>query len=350
MNIGLGLAAADSYFKEGDARKEREYLQARRDADMSTLADVAAERRSGAQLRNRQNTANMGLVDSQADLAKNKLTLDQANTKAAIERQPLDAATQANNAEVSKTLSDFQVEDLPRVIAEKRRAGVFSDADAGTTAIAKLHDLIKIGDPQQVITFMNAMNDTHPPEQRKAPITAVGLTKDPKTGEQVFVAQDAQGNPIIQMSQSQMKRIRDSVGKTDLKVLNAGDSLVGVKDGQASVLATAPEKASTLKQHTPAEVQTMEWLMSKGVAKDANGAWDMVRSAREKTRNAFVMDYVGKNALPGSDTNKMADEAGKIYDNLKSGAGLHQAPGATPSNSGAPGTVDPRINSLIGVP
>lgn len=351
MNLGLGLVAADNYFKEGDARKERDFTQAKRDAELSTLGDVTNERRSGAQLRTKQNTANLGLVDAQADVAKSKLTLEQGDVKGKLERQPNEQATAANNAEVAKTLSEFNVEDLPRVIGEKRRAGIFSEADAGTTAIAKLADLINTGDSQQVVTFMNAMNDTHPPEQRKAPVAAVGITKDPKTGENVFVAQDAQGNEIIKMSQSQMKRVRDSVGKTDLKVLNAGDTLVGVKNGQASIMATAPEKASTLKQHTPAEVQTMEWLMSKGVAKDANGAWDMVRSAREKTRNAFVMDYVGKNALPGADTNKMADDAGKIYDNLKNGAGLNNAPPAgSPSNNGSAGTVDPRINSLIGVP
>ncbi|CAB4122456.1 hypothetical protein UFOVP33_9 [uncultured Caudovirales phage] len=344
MGLNLGLAALDSYYKEGDARKEREYVQAKRDADMATLGDVTAERRTGAQLRSKQNTANLGLVDSQADLAKNKLSLDQANTKAAIERQPTEQATAANNAEVAKTLSEFNVDDLPRVIAEKRRAGVFSEADAATTGIAKLADLIQIGDTNQVINFMNGLNAAG--GNKKPPVAAVGVTQDPKTGEQVFVAQDAQGNHVMQISQSQMKRVRDSVGKTDLKVLNAGDSLVGVKNGQASVLATAPEKASTLKQHTPAEVQTMEWLISKGVAKDANGAWDMVRSAREKTRNSFIMDYVGKNALPGSDTNKMSDEAGKIYDSLKSGSGASHAP----SNNGSAGTVDPRINSLIGVP
>ena len=346
MNLGLMAVAANAGMKADRDQQVFDYEQKKREAEVASLDDKMAAERSGYQLRSKQNTANMGLVDSQTTLAKDKLRLDQANTIGAIERQPDEQKTLANKAEIAKTLSEFDVKDLPRVIAEKHRAGIFSEADAGTTSVAKLADLIQLGDSQQVISFMNAMNDVAPEGRKKAAVAAVGLTKDPKTGEQVFVAQDANGQPIVQISQSQMKRIRDSVGKTDLKVLNAGDSLVGVKNGQASVLATAPEKASTLKQHTPAEVQTMEWLMSKGVAKDANGAWDMVRSAREKTRNAFVMDYVGKNALPGADTNKMAEDAGKIYDNLKSGAGLNNAP----SNSGAGGTVDPRINSLIGVP
>lgn len=345
MNLGLAAIAGSAGMKGYREQNEFNHDQAKRDSELSTLGDVTAERRTGAQLRAKQNTASLGLVDSQTALAKDKLTLDQANTKSAIERQPGEAETALNRAEIAKTLSDFDVQDLPRVIAEKRRAGIFSEADATSLGVAKLADLIQAGDPQQVIKFMNDMSDAAPEGVRKAPVSTVSIKQDPKTGEQMFVAQDAQGNPVVQMSQSQMKRIRDSVGKTDLKVLNAGDSLVGVKNGQASVLATAPERASTLKQHTPAEVQTMEWLMNNRVAKDANGAWEMVRSAREKTRNAFIMDYVSKNAMPGQDGSKLSEDAGKIYDQVRQSQGSQ-----LPSNSGGGGKVDPAIQSLIGIP
>jgi hypothetical protein len=56
------------------------------------------------------------------------------------------------------------------------------------------------------------------------------------------------------------------------------------------------------------------------------------------------MDYVAKNALPGQDSKKLADDAGKLYDELRKS----QAP--EPSNNPAPGTLDPRISNLIGIP
>lgn len=90
------------------------------------------------------------------------------------------------------------------------------------------------------------------------------------------------------------------------------------KDG---MLKLAGEGKSGRGQNSPAEVQTMQWLITNNVAKDATGAWEMVRSAREKTRNSFIMDFTSKNAMPGQDGGKMARDAGAIYDQVQKTTG-----------------------------
>ena len=54
-------------------------------------------------------------------------------------------------------------------------------------------------------------------------------------------------------------------------------------------------------------------------------------------------------ALPGQDTNKLANDAGRIYDTLRPNQGP-AAPAASTSNTSATPTVDPQIRSLLGLP
>lgn len=320
--LNLGLAAADAYYKADDARVLREqqrerfgWDKQRAEADLSTLPDRTEAARSGYQLQSAQNKANLEIVP--------------------------------NQAAVAKALSEFSVEELPSRIAQMRQQRIFSDVDAQTAGVAKLADLIQMGDPQQITSYLNAWRKTNPTNM-KADVAQVGFTKDEKTGDNVFVALDAQGNPVMQMSATQIQRIRDSIGKTDLKVLKPGDTLVGIKNGRATNMATGPVDPqlikATGKQNTPAEIQTMQWLIDNKVAKDQSQAWDMVRSSREKTRSSFVLDYVSKNAMPGTDPKKVADQAGKIYDELQRSGSSAQ------SNSTGTTTLDPRVNSLIGLP
>lgn len=77
----------------------------------------------------------------------------------------------------------------------------------------------------------------------------------------------------------------------------------------------------------PADVASAEWLISNGVAKDAKSAWDLVRSSREKTRTDFVLDYVSKNSMPGSDVSQTSKQAGDLYDSLRKSQGDAPATG-----------------------
>lgn len=358
-SLGLGLVAANEYFKEGDRQQQRdrdaqrfEWERQKAQSELSTMPSLADATRTGAQLRSKQNTANLGLVDLETDLKRSKVALEQGDVTNKIDLQPTQQSTAIKQAEIASTLADFQLDDLPRAIAEKKRQGVFSDADAAVASVAKLYDVTKSGDPGQVVSFINGINATLPEKIRKPEAVSARVIQDPKTGEPTLVAMGADGQPVFQMAQSHMKRVADSLGKTDLKELKPGERLVGVKNGQASELYAAPESKSMRGQHAPAEVQTMEWLMEKGVAKNETQAWEMVRSAREKTRSAFVMDYVAKNAMPGRerDTASMAE---KVYDSLQGGGGAPSAPQpgtGNPSRPAVPGRTDPRIKSLIGIP
>jgi len=358
MNIGYGLAALDSYYKEGDARVQRERQTQRYDverkkaeAELSTLGDRTEADRTGAQLRAKQNNANMGLVDAQTQNAKDRLTLEQGDLQGKLERQPAEQAAASNKAEIAKTLSEFEVQDLPRVIAEKKRAGVFSEVDAGTTAIAKLADLIKTGDSNQVITFMNAMNDINDTGKRKAPVATVGITTDEKTGEKVFVANDASGQPVMRLSQSQMQRIRDSLGKTEYKTVNAGDSVVALKDGKATPVYTAPEsdKSKAAKQG-PLERDVNYLTSAHGMSKDQ--ALAHLNSAKTMSREQFILKSVQDSiAMGNKPTEADTQNFGAIYDSARraSSPGLSNAPGQQSNTSPAP-TMDPQIRSLLGLP
>lgn len=324
MALNLGLAAADAYFKADDGRVLREqqrerfgWDKQRTESELSTLPDRTEAARSGYQLQAAQNKANLDLVP--------------------------------NQAAVASALSEFSVEELPSRIAQMRQQRIFSDVDAQTAGVAKLADLIQMGDPQQITSYLNAWRKTNP-SIMKTDVAQVGFTKDDK-GENVFVALDANGQPVMQMSAGQIQRVRDSIGKTDLKVLKPGDTLVGVKNGRATPMANGPVDPALIKatgkQNQPAEIQTMEWLINNKVAKDQRQAWDLVRSSREKTRSSFIMDYVSKNAGVGQDSKKLAEQGGRIYDELQRSVG-NAAPGQ--SNAPATTTLDPRVNSLLGIP
>lgn len=316
MGVDLGLAAADSYYKADDARVLRDQQRQRADAELSLLPDKVAAERSGYQLKGAQNKANLDLVP--------------------------------NQAAVAKAMSDYSVEELPRMIAQKRRDGVFNDVDAQTAGVAKLADLIQMGDPAQVTSYLNAWRKTNPNQGNQTEVASVGFQKDPKTGENVFMAMDANGTPVMQMSASQIQRIKDSIGKTDLKVAKPGETIYGIKNGHATPMATAPVDQALIKsqnkQHTPADIQIMDDLQKHGVAKDRAHAWELVRSSKEKTRSAFVQEFVLKNALPGQSTAKLEKQGSDLYDNLRTGTPPPR------SNSSPAATIDPRVNSLIGLP
>lgn len=344
-----GSAALNEYERLEDrdtarnrAKQRFDWEQQRAQSELSTLPDKTAADRSGYQLRDRQNNANIGLVDAQTENAAKKLEIEGAGLDAAKARQPDEIAAQANKAVVAKTLSEFDVENLPRVIAEKKLQGTFSDADVYTTSISKLADLLAINDQNAVIRydqnavirFMNGMNDAGVFGKQHAPVASVTIQQDPTTKENVFVATDASGRPVMQMGASQMKRIRDSIGKTDLKVINAGDTLVGVKGGQATPLYTAPESAkSAAAKQGPLERDVNYLVTQHGMSKDQ--ALAHLNSAKTMTREQFVLNALKEKAASSygyKPTQKDADDFGAVYDSVrghaKPAAGTPQAPAA----------------------
>jgi hypothetical protein len=157
-----------------------------------------------------------------------------------------------------------------------------------------------------------------------------------KAGERIFT-------PIEAISGA-MGKLKSG----EYQFIHTGDGSVysGNKTTGQVTQAFKGDPRAARAQHTPAEIQTMEYLVSKGVAKDVNQAWDMVRSSREKTRNSFITDFVAKNALNPKDAQAVAQQAGQIYDSLRQ----NQGPTNAGSNTPAAGTMDPQIKSLLGLP
>lgn len=319
--LNLGLAAADAYYKADDARVLREqqrerfgWDKQRAEADLSTLPDRTEAARSGYQLQSAQNKANLEIVP--------------------------------NQAAVAKALSEFSVEELPSRIAQMRQQRIFSDVDAQTAGVAKLADLIQMGDPQQITSYLNAWRKTNPTNM-KADVAQVGFTKDEK-GENVFVALDAQGNPVMQMSATQIQRIRDSIGKMDIKVAKQGESIVGIKNGVATPLYTAPVDPSLAKLKMGPLERDVNYLMTSH-GKTQDEALSYLNSAKAKPKETFVQEMIKEGTrlngkVPSSSEIK---SYGDMWENVRaqtSGSGQKQ------SNTSPAPTLDPRVHSLIGIP
>ena len=350
MNLGLGMVGANAFFDQQRKLEQYDYEKARRESELSTLPDKTEADRSGYQLRGKQNNANIGLADTQAENAKKKLELEGAGLDAAKERQPLEQAAALNGAEINKALSEFQVQDLPRVIAEKKRAGVFSDADASVAAIGKLAELIKLGDQGQVVTFMNAMNEAKDPGQRTAPIAGVGIQQDPKTGEKLFVATDANGAVVTKVPHSHMQAVMNSLGKSEFKTVNAGDSLVQIKGGVATPVYTAPESArSAAAKQGPLERDVGYLVTQHGMTKDQ--ALAHLNSAKTMTREQFILKSVQDSIAMGKKpTSEEVANFGTLYDSARQAPATQKPAAAPASNSPAPANLDPQIKSLLGIP
>lgn len=379
MNIGYGLAALDSYYKEGDARKTREYVQAKRDSELSTLGDKTEADRSGYQLRTGQNRANTELLPGQTANAKSRLGLESTDLEGQGQRQPAEIKTKNINANIglanaendqanvpaslqvkNNTLqaqvqtSDATLKQLPMKLQQLATQGMLDQRGQSEVVLGTMGQLIARQDKAGAIAFANdiAKVGNILPNTNGKQFTDIQPVRKGQNGAQGdgynFVTSDGESRFVP------VEAISGAMGKLksgEYQFIHTGDGSVysGNKATGQVTQAFKGDPRAARAQHTPAEIQTMEWLISKGVAKDPNQAWELTRSSREKTRNAFIMDYVSKNALPGADTNKMADDAGKIYDTLRTNQGP-RAPGARPSNSLGTGTFDPAITSLIGIP
>lgn len=352
-----GSAALNEYERLEDrdtsrqrAQKRFDWESQRAESELSTLPDKTAADRSGYQLRGAQNSANLGLVDAQTENAKKKLQQESAGLDAAQKRQPDELAALANKAAVAKTLSDFDVENLPRALAEKKLQGTFSDADVYTASISKLADLLATNDQNAVIRFMNGMNDAGVFGKKHAPVSGVTILQDPTTKENVFVATDSAGQPVLQMSASQMKRIRDSVGKTEYKTVNAGDSLVQIKGGVATPVYTAPESArSAAAKQGPLERDVGYLVTQHGMTKDQ--ALAHLNSAKTMTREQFILKSVQDSIAMGKKpTSEDVANFGTLYDSARQAPATQKPAPAPASNSPAPANLDPQIKSLLGIP
>lgn len=377
MNIGYGLAALDSYYKEGDARKERDYVQAKRDSELSTLGDKTEADRSGYQLRGSQNKANAELLPGQTKNTKARIGLESADIEGQAQRQPdeikskntaakiglanveneeanLPSSLQVKNNALQTQLqtSDAQLKQLPMKLQQAATQGVLDQRGQSEVVLGTMGQLIARQDKAGALAFANdiAKVGNILPNTNGKTFTDIIPVRKGQEGAQgdgyVFVTSDGDRKftPVEAISGA-MNKLKS--GEYQFIHTSDGSVFAGNKQTGAVSQAHQGDPKAMRSQHTPAEIQTMEYLVSKGVAKDTNAAWEMVRSSREKTRNSFIMEYVGKNAMPGQDPAKLQEQAGSLYDSLRQGQGAATPP---PSNSPSKSTVDPAISSLLGIP
>ena len=327
-NLGLGLIAADSYFKEGDARKERDYVQAKRDAELSSLGDKTDAERTGFQLRSGQNRANSELLPAQTANAQTRIGLESTDLAGQAQRQPDEIKTKNTNAKIGLANAENDQANLPSSLAVKNNAlqsqlmtsdatlkqlpmklqqlavqGAIDQQGQSDVVLGTMGQLIARQDKTGALNFANeiAKQGSILPNTNGKQFTDIQPVRKGENGAQGdgynFVTSDGESRFVpVEAIGGAMQKLKS--GKYHFIHTADGSVYSGNENTGAITQAYKGDDKALRAQHTPAEVQTMEWLMKNGVAKDANSAWEQVRSAREKTRNAFVMDYVSKNALP----------------------------------------------------
>lgn len=392
MNLGLMAVAANAGMEADRRQKVFDYEQKRRDAELSLLDDRTAAERSGYQLRNDQNTANRDLLPTQTTNAKSRLTLEAADLQGQSDRQPDELKAKATNAKIGVTNADIGLSNaendkanVPSALAVKNNAlqsqlmtsqadikalpgkiqratvqGVLDQRGQGEVVLGTLGQLISRQDKAGALAFANEIakvGDILPNTNGKTFTDIVPVRKgDNGAPGDGYVFHTSDGNKVftpVETISGAMQKIKS--GEYQFLHTNDGSVFSGNKQTGAVTQVHQGDTKLLRGQHTPAEIQTMEYLVSKGVAKDTNQAWEMVRSSREKTRNSFITDFVAKNALNPSDAPKVAEQAGKIYDDLRKTQepAMRPAPASNPppmSNTPMPGTLDPQIKSLLGLP
>lgn len=351
MNFGLGLAALDAYDKAQDAQKDRDYHYALQDADLKTLPDRTQAQQTGYQMQ----TAN------------NKLGLDKISNAQA--NQPTYNQIANNQAQGALAQSNADLAALPGRIERAAVQGQLDQQGQSDMVLGTLGGLLARNDKDAALNFANgiAKAGNIMPNTNGKTFTDIQPVQGGQQGDGFnFVTSDGESRFVPAAS---VKAAMGKLKSGDYTFFHTGDGSVYSGNKQTGVVTQAQKGDPNILrgQHTPAEVQTMEWLMKNGVAKSPSTAWDMVRSAREKTRNNFVLDYVGKNAagLDEAGAQDVAAQAGKIYDSLRSNQGYGAQPqGRSPNgasaadrarqqlglgNAGSVMTDDPQPNA-IGLP
>lgn len=400
MNLGLGLIAADNYFKEGDARKERDYVQAKRDAELSTLDDKTNADRSGYRLRNDQNSANSRLLPNQTRNAESRLSLDALELAAEAERKPNDLkakglasegsvvnakaaninagiglsnaqndqdnlpkSLQIKNNEVAARLqtSDAELANLPKKLARAATQGVIDEKGQGEVVLGNLGKFLANKDKNGALNFANEIakvGNVLPNTNGKTFTDIVPVRKGQEGATEegfIFVTSDGQRSFVPDRS---ITSAHNALRSGKYKFIERGDGSIfaGNEDtGSGGIVEKGDPTMLRTGGTDTAEIKNVEYLLKNGLAKSKGQAWDMTRSVRSRTRNGFIEDFVTKNATTEDEATKMAEQAGRIYDSLRKyqepTAAQPPAPNSAPaSNTPALGTLDPQLKSLLGLP
>lgn len=384
MNLGLGLMAADEYFKEGDRRQVRDYNQRLRDAELSMLDDKTEATRSGYRDTRETNETRARLRPGQTANQEARIGLESADIEGQRQRQPAEIQTKNTQANIGLANAEndqanlpmtLQVKNdtlagqsmaatdtlkrLPAKLAQLATQGVLDQRGQGEVVLGTMGQLIARQDKAGAIAFANEIAKVGNilPNTNGKTFTDIVPVRKGQNGAQgdgyIFVTSDGERKftPVeaIRGAMSNLKSGKYKFIERDDGSIFAGDE----GTGKGSIVQPGDPALARGKrtQSTPADIQSTEWLMANVPKYRGNpeAAWEAVRSSREKTRSSFIMEYVSKNAMPGSDTSKLSEDAGRIYDTLRQNQGPVQSNTRQSGTLGS-GTYDPAISSLIGIP
>ena len=254
LNLGLGTVGANAFFDQQRKLEQYDYEKAKRDSELSMLPEKTAADRSGHQLRGKQNTANLGLVDAQTKNASEKLELEGKLTEGALgrvntenETKDMQARTARDKALLDSALSQVDVEDLPRAVQIKKQAGVLKDVDAGQAVLAGIAKLSHARDTSGLVKFINDIGATAPDGKRPGALAAsVGTIPNPQDqNDKLLVALDEDGQPVIDGHGNPIafstKALNHFLPKPETKVVSPGATIGTMEnDGKFSPAYTAP--------------------------------------------------------------------------------------------------------------
>lgn len=333
--------------------KQRQLDSARIDAGLDMLPDQTEAERSRLRLSRGQSDAGLDMLPAESRVRKLKTETAEKDAQFGLEQLPTDQKTRRIKGDMALNTAEAESKMLPQKIFTELAQGAITEDQARDKVFGTFAQKIMDNDKDGLLQFANqvaAIPGFFPNTDGKKfvdvqPIGNLENGVDTRAYRMVTSDGTYKDVPASQLA-SALQRQKAS----ELKTVKPGESLIGIKGGKASVLFTAPESIKGANQHTPAEVQTAEWLIKNGVAKDANGAWSLVRSAREKSKSAFVADLVKGSVMPGAkstDLIEMEKTFGDMYDRLHgSNPGL---PDPASNTSGVP-TINPKVKELIGIP
>ena len=401
MNFAMGLQAVDEYFREGDRRKTREYQQALRDSELSLLPDRAESLRSGyrdssevnaARARLRPGETELSLAKNQAAQARQpdeaaaaaaELKVKASNAQLGVDQLPVTQETMRQNnlgarseatfandqrpvtqttralansagldaATTTAAVAGQNREMIPQTLAKMQAQGALSSAEQSDAVLGTLARRLRSNDAAGALDFANQiakipgiMPNTN--GKTFVSIEAVANGTDPtgQTGSgYVFKTDD--GAEVFMSSKTMVDAYSRTLGNPKFEFLYDKDSgeviRTNERTGDASVIRAGDPaaRAQRNKDKMPAEERMIRYYQEQGMSFDE--AERRNRTQKEPSRLAFIAKRLEMNPSP---TPADVDAAGKMYDDLQTGKTR-----PAPSNSAAPGTVDPRFNSLLGI-
>jgi len=123
------------------------------------------------------------------------------------------------------------------------------------------------------------------------------------------------------VSTDELRRAMGSIKQGEYQFIHdgAGNVYSGNKTTGSVSQQVKGDPAQFNKQHAPKEMLLAQDWVKNGYAKDMNDAYNKMSYAKGKSRQDFIMEYVGKQAMPGAtqdDVNQLSATAGSLYDSV----------------------------------